>query len=180
MASHCQTGLPNFSKRSPNWSKRSPNWSKRAPNWSKMFCGGCQAKAMADDAQRDLDEALPALEAATASLKNLSRNDVVEVKSLSNPPAGVKMVMEVSSLSPLLYHDCSLLIGTACLHGQHQCSFQAGWRFPAPACSRTQALKIHELCFCHTMLPWLLQALAPSGHSKLVQCSTLALPCSAL
>jgi dynein heavy chain len=57
---------------------------------------------MADDAQRDLDEALPALEAATASLTNLSRNDVVEVKSLSNPPAGVKMVMEVSSLSPLL------------------------------------------------------------------------------
>ncbi|KAL0019092.1 hypothetical protein WJX77_000912 [Trebouxia sp. C0004] len=53
-----------------------------------------RAKAMADDAQRDLDEALPALEAATASLKNLSRNDVVEVKSLSNPPAGVKMVME--------------------------------------------------------------------------------------
>lgn len=53
---------------------------------------------MADDAQRDLDEALPALEAATASLKNLSRNDVVEVKSLSNPPAGVKMVMEVCSV----------------------------------------------------------------------------------
>lgn len=50
---------------------------------------------MAADAQRDLDEALPALEAATASLKNLSRNDVVEVKSLSNPPAGVKLVMEV-------------------------------------------------------------------------------------
>lgn len=58
-----------------------------------------QAKAMADDAQRDLDEALPALEAATASLKNLSRNDVVEVKSLSNPPAGVKLVMEVRTLS---------------------------------------------------------------------------------
>ena len=62
---------------------------------------------MADDAQRDLDEALPALEAATASLKNLSRNDVVEVKSLSNPPAGVKLVMEVSP--PLLggYADLS-------------------------------------------------------------------------
>lgn len=53
---------------------------------------------MAADAQRDLDEALPALEAATASLKNLSRNDVVEVKSLSNPPAGVKLVMEVSHI----------------------------------------------------------------------------------
>lgn len=56
---------------------------------------------MADDAQRDLDEALPALEAATASLKNLSRNDVVEVKSLSNPPAGVKLVMEVCHIQGL-------------------------------------------------------------------------------
>ena len=67
---------------------------------------------MADDAQRDLDEALPALEAATASLKNLSRNDVVEVKSLSNPPAGVKLVMEVrpeSGLSFALLFGCSML-----------------------------------------------------------------------
>ena len=31
------------------------------------------AKAMADDAQRELDAALPALDAALASLKNLSR-----------------------------------------------------------------------------------------------------------
>jgi len=51
-------------------------------------------KAIADDAQRDLDEALPALDAAVASLKSLNRNDIVEVKSLGNPPAGVKMVME--------------------------------------------------------------------------------------
>ena len=45
---------------------------------------------IADDAQRDLDEALPALDAAVASLKNLSRNDVVEVKALQNPPQGEK------------------------------------------------------------------------------------------
>ncbi|KAK9803422.1 hypothetical protein WJX72_010826 [[Myrmecia] bisecta] len=57
-----------------------------------------KAKEIAADAQRDLDEALPALEAATASLKNLSRNDVVEVKSLSNPPAGVKLVMEATCI----------------------------------------------------------------------------------
>eukprot|EP00960_Hanusia_phi_P037729 753088-Hanusia_phi.AAC.6 len=49
-------------------------------------------KTIADDAQRDLDEALPALDAAVASLKSLNRNDIVEVKALSNPPAGVKMV----------------------------------------------------------------------------------------
>jgi dynein heavy chain len=51
-----------------------------------------------EDAQKDLDAALPALDAAVASLKNLSRNDVVEVKSLSNPPAGVKLVMEVTCI----------------------------------------------------------------------------------
>jgi dynein heavy chain, axonemal len=44
--------------------------------------------------QADLDKALPALEEAVSSLKSLSKNDVVEVKSLSNPPAGVKMVMD--------------------------------------------------------------------------------------
>lgn len=38
--------------------------------------------------------ALPALEKALDSLKNLTKIDIVEVKSLKNPPEGVKMVME--------------------------------------------------------------------------------------
>ena len=58
----------------------------------------CCCFSSADDAQRDLDAALPALDAAVASLKNLQRNDVVEVKSLQNPPAGVKLVMEVTCI----------------------------------------------------------------------------------
>ena len=53
-----------------------------------------EAKAIADDAQADLDKALPALDAAVESLKKLSKNDIVEVKSLSNPPGGVRLVME--------------------------------------------------------------------------------------
>ena len=53
-----------------------------------------EAKAIADDAQRDLDEALPALEAALASLKSLNKNDVTEVKAMKSPPAGVILVME--------------------------------------------------------------------------------------
>lgn len=57
-----------------------------------------EAKAIAADAQHDLDEALPALDAAVASLKNLSRNDVVEVKSLANPPMGVRLVMEATCI----------------------------------------------------------------------------------
>ena len=44
--------------------------------------------------QADLDKALPALDEAVQSLKSLTKSDVVEVKSLSNPPAGVKMVMD--------------------------------------------------------------------------------------
>ncbi|CAM6094963.1 unnamed protein product [Calypogeia fissa] len=53
-----------------------------------------KAKEIADSAQVELDKALPALEAALTSLKLLTRNDIVEVKSLKNPPEGVKMVME--------------------------------------------------------------------------------------
>ncbi|XP_025097584.1 dynein heavy chain 1, axonemal-like [Pomacea canaliculata] len=53
-----------------------------------------EAQAIADSAQRDLNEALPALDAALASLKSLSKNDVVEVKSMQKPPAGVRLVIE--------------------------------------------------------------------------------------
>lgn len=36
-------------------------------------------KAIADDAQRDLDEALPALDVAVACLKDLKKSDIDEV-----------------------------------------------------------------------------------------------------
>ena len=51
-----------------------------------------EAKAIADDAQADLDKALPALDAAVQALKLLTKNDIVEVKALKNPPAGVRLV----------------------------------------------------------------------------------------
>jgi dynein heavy chain len=51
-------------------------------------------KAIADDAQRDLDEALPALDAAVACLNKLKKADLDEVKSLKTPPGGVKLTME--------------------------------------------------------------------------------------
>ncbi|KAI9144540.1 dynein heavy chain and region D6 of dynein motor-domain-containing protein [Paraphysoderma sedebokerense] len=53
-----------------------------------------ETKAIADDAKRDLDEALPALDAALQSLNSLSKNDVIEVRSMQRPPEGVKLVME--------------------------------------------------------------------------------------
>merc|ERR1719383_368595 len=53
-----------------------------------------KATQIAEDAQRDLDEALPALEAATSSLKSLNTNDVVEVRAMQRPPDGVRLVIE--------------------------------------------------------------------------------------
>lgn len=53
-----------------------------------------ETKAIAEDAKRDLDEALPALDAALQSLNSLSKNDVIEVRSMQRPPEGVKLVME--------------------------------------------------------------------------------------
>ncbi|PRP75973.1 hypothetical protein PROFUN_01689 [Planoprotostelium fungivorum] len=53
-----------------------------------------ETQAIADDAKRDLNEALPALEAAEAALRTLNKKDVTEVKAMVRPPVGVKLVME--------------------------------------------------------------------------------------
>eukprot|EP00438_Fugacium_kawagutii_P025141 Skav208295 [mRNA] locus=scaffold897:126960:136184:+ [translate_table: standard] len=47
-----------------------------------------------DDAQRDLDEALPALDAAVACLRKLKASHIQEVKVLPNPPGGVRLACE--------------------------------------------------------------------------------------
>ncbi|XP_078000357.1 dynein axonemal heavy chain 1-like isoform X2 [Glandiceps talaboti] len=57
-----------------------------------------ETKAIADDAQRDLNEALPALDAALASLKSLNKNDVIEVRAMQRPPAGVRLVIDAVSI----------------------------------------------------------------------------------
>jgi dynein heavy chain len=53
-----------------------------------------ESLAIQQDAEKDLAEALPALDAALASLKSLNKNDVVEVRALQHPPLGVKLVIE--------------------------------------------------------------------------------------
>ncbi|KAK1936683.1 Dynein heavy chain 1 [Phytophthora citrophthora] len=57
-----------------------------------------ETKEIADDAQRDLDEALPALEAAVQCLNKLKKSDIDEVKALKNPPHGVKLTMEAACI----------------------------------------------------------------------------------
>lgn len=49
----------------------------------------CQA-----DAQKDLDQALPALNAAVAALDALDKKDITEVKGFVKPPQAVQVVME--------------------------------------------------------------------------------------
>ena len=53
-----------------------------------------ETKLVADDAQKDLDRALPALESAVKALKSLTKSDITEVKSFTNPPNAVRIVME--------------------------------------------------------------------------------------
>ncbi|XP_046389338.1 dynein axonemal heavy chain 2 [Ischnura elegans] len=49
---------------------------------------------LADIAQADLDEAMPALEEAIMALDALNKKDLSEIKSYGRPPAKVEMVME--------------------------------------------------------------------------------------
>ncbi|KAK5899926.1 hypothetical protein CesoFtcFv8_009352 [Champsocephalus esox] len=51
-------------------------------------------QAIADDAQRDLDEALPALAGANQALSSLDKADISEIKVFSKPPDLVMTVME--------------------------------------------------------------------------------------
>lgn len=53
-----------------------------------------ETESLAASAQRDLDKALPALEAAENALNSLTKADITEVKSFANPPQAVKVVME--------------------------------------------------------------------------------------
>lgn len=52
------------------------------------------AQAIKDDCENDLAEAIPALEAALQALDTLKPSDITIVKTMKNPPAGVKMVLE--------------------------------------------------------------------------------------
>merc|ERR1719174_3487068 len=53
-----------------------------------------ESKAIKEECEAGLAEALPALEAAVKALRTLKKDDITEVKSMKSPPAGVKLTME--------------------------------------------------------------------------------------
>ena len=53
-----------------------------------------EAQAIAADAQRDLDEAMPAFHSAVEALKSLSKADIQEVKNYKQPPELVQLTCE--------------------------------------------------------------------------------------
>merc|ERR1719230_1641453 len=53
-----------------------------------------ECQQIKDSAERDLAEAVPALDAAVAVLKNLKVSDLSEAGKYQNPPGGVKLTME--------------------------------------------------------------------------------------
>ncbi len=57
-----------------------------------------ETRAIAEDAQRDLAEALPALDAAVACLNKLKKSDIDEVRAMKKPPAGVKLTMQATCI----------------------------------------------------------------------------------
>ncbi|XP_048589777.1 dynein axonemal heavy chain 3-like isoform X2 [Nematostella vectensis] len=53
-----------------------------------------ESQAMKDECEEKLAVAMPAMNAAIAALDTLKQQDITLVKSMTNPPAGVRMVME--------------------------------------------------------------------------------------
>lgn len=52
------------------------------------------AQAIKNECDENLAEAMPILDAALAALNTLTPADITVVKSMKNPPRGVKLVME--------------------------------------------------------------------------------------
>ncbi|CAG5121595.1 unnamed protein product, partial [Candidula unifasciata] len=57
-----------------------------------------ETQAIADDAERDLAEALPALEAAIKALDALDKKDIAEIRVFTKPPELVQTVMEAVAI----------------------------------------------------------------------------------
>ncbi|OAF70538.1 hypothetical protein A3Q56_01708 [Intoshia linei] len=57
-----------------------------------------ETQTIAEDAQRDLNEALPALESAVKALDSLDKNDISEIRVFQKPPELVQTVMEAVCL----------------------------------------------------------------------------------
>ena len=53
-----------------------------------------RCRAIAENAQQDLNEALPALEEAVKALESLNKKDMTEIRSYGRPPPLVEKVME--------------------------------------------------------------------------------------
>jgi dynein heavy chain len=53
-----------------------------------------EIKVIADDAQVELNKAIPALQAAADALKKLNKADITEIKSFASPSDTVRMVLE--------------------------------------------------------------------------------------
>lgn len=67
-----------------------------------------QISLLQQEAQKNLDQALPALEEAIKALNSLKRDDISEVKSFQNPPQAVQTVMNAVCL--LLSEDQVFLL----------------------------------------------------------------------
>lgn len=57
-----------------------------------------EAEQIATSCQKDLAQALPALEAALTALKSLKQSDISEIKAMKKPPDAVKLVLEAVCL----------------------------------------------------------------------------------
>ncbi|GBG32973.1 Dynein heavy chain 2, axonemal [Hondaea fermentalgiana] len=57
-----------------------------------------ECKVIAEDAERDLGKALPALEAAMAEVDKLDKSSISEVKAYASPPPAVEMVLNAVML----------------------------------------------------------------------------------
>jgi hypothetical protein len=104
-----------------------------------------KVKAIKDECEADLAEAMPLLEAALKALDTLTKNDITEVKGMKSPPSGEGLVLKkceivhlpgvgvvgdllswTPPLSFLTHLRCQVSSGGCLHHEEHQASSNEG------------------------------------------------------
>jgi len=65
---------------------------------SKVNEQASEIKEIADDAQAELDVAIPILKEAVDALNTINKADIAQIKGYQNPPSGVVLVMEAVAI----------------------------------------------------------------------------------
>ena len=87
------------------WDRPTSSVKRCPPEEATLAKQSAEVKAVADDAQADLDVAMPALNNAVKALDSLTKADITEVKAFAKPVRGSVLLTPSTRLVAISWND---------------------------------------------------------------------------